>query len=145
MSKHDVTIRKGTSERHWYAVAGHVIGAVAGLLFAVFQYTPSSNQSLVGFTISLIILWLIVSVTGFVSMVGIFKDAAYLSGSGIWTPNWWRYVGAGAGVPIVVAFILGFVITQGEAITYSILLFGISSTTVSIVYLYRRHCNVGVP
>ena len=111
-------------------------------LAGVFAYLQTGSAVAAGSTIP--ILLFVLSAGGLLTYPAIFKDAAYLRGTGAWQVRWWRYVLFGLGVPIV---------TYAALTTANIELagligigsHGVTAAAGSIHYLYERHRRVGVP
>ena len=142
MSSQGYTIRDGTSEKHWYALAGYIV-VMSGLLLYSGWVVASEPGGGDGVLIAL--LFMAAAVVSAAVAINLFKDSAYVRGTGVWFPKWWYYLG----IPSVLG-IFGFTggwIYEDGAIGFVVLIFifPLAMYFASMVYLFHRHKAVGVP
>lgn len=138
----DITVRKGTSERHWYMIAGYLAAVVLGVPTAIALALGGNS---VGAASILFGVTLIFVFGGLLVMPALFKDAAYVRDTRRgWRPKWWYYIG----IPIAVG-ILTYPVVAAVAPDVAI---GAAFTNLALgafishsLYIYRRHKFVGVP
>lgn len=145
MVNHDVTVRKGTSEKYWYTLAGYSAVAILGIIYNIVVIAQSGGDAqtvgiMSGFA------FLAVSGLGVLIYPALFKDSAYLRGTRQrWKPKWWNYIGVGLGIPAAVAVVVSLFTHAGLAFSAAIMIHALTAPGVSIYYLYNRHNRVGIP
>jgi len=143
MSRHDQhTIRKGTGEKYWYVLAGYLAVGILVLGANVVALIQTRNPAIIGGTIATLLF--VLSAGGLITYPALFKDAAYLRGTGSWQVRWWRYMLFGLGIP----FVLFAGLSLGEidaAALVGLGSHGFTAAAGSAHYLYQRHHRVGVP
>lgn len=142
-SSRGTTIREGTGERNWYALAGYVAFSVIGLAYIIWN-VYQFGAAVGGIAIAVVLLAL--AVFALVTFPALFKDSAYLRGTDAgWNPKWWLYLGIPVMIPVGI-YITGEVFNDpfvgGGA---AILAFPIITAVSNACYLYQRHRYVGVP
>lgn len=140
--RQDVTIREGTKETYWRAVAAFVAMGVfvfLTLVYAAISSGPIAAEWLVP------VAALMLDVGGAIALVQLFRDAAYVRDTRAWQPSWWYYVVPPVGIAVGGLFVGELLDVSMVGITASLLLFGVVAWGASAWYLYRRHQFVGVP
>ncbi|MGZ0745747.1 hypothetical protein [Haloparvum sp. AD34] len=141
MSRRQHTIREGTSEKYWYTLAGYIAVCGITLIAALITGIEAGGEaagSVLGGGIS------IVSILGIVVYPALFKDSAYVRGMGYWRPKWWKYIGAGLGIPLLVYLLISTAGLFGAPI-FAFIVHAITASGTATVYLYQRHKRIGVP
>lgn len=141
----DVTVRDGTSEKHWYGLAGFLALSSVGYLFGIgyiIEFGISDTNFIPGGMLGGVNM--MVGGSGTVLIIEMFKDSAYVRDTRRWSPKWWYY----GGVPITVSAIavgVGWVLGGfvGAALCLNVL--GPAMFLSHARYLYDRHRHVGVP
>jgi len=144
-----VTIREGTSEKHWYTLSGYLAVVTLGFGFSIYTglnagVAESSPTGLFGTVLGLVVV--VAALFGLAVYPAIFKDSAYVKGTRQWRPSWTRYLGLGIGVPVVAVLaapFLGFGPLMGVSLGF--LIHSITAPATATLYLYRRHRFVGTP
>ena len=148
-SSRGTTIREGTGEKNWYAIAAYVAFSIVCFGYIVWNIYQFGAGAAVGFVI--ITVFGVLALLGLATFVPLFKDSAYLRGTAAgWNPKWWFYSG-GPILAVVVVYIATEAIGIETATTevsggvMSIFVLPVATAVSNAYYLYQRHRYVGVP
>lgn len=138
----DVTVREGTSERHWQLIAGYLAIVIVGTPLAI-VLTLAGNVA--GAATAILAVSVVFVFGGILVMPSLFKDSAYVRDTRRgWKPRWWYYIG----VPLAI----GMVSYPAASAFVPDLAAGAAMANLSVaafvshaVYIYRRHKFLSVP
>ena len=147
-SSRGTTIREGTGEKNWYAIAAYVAFSIIGVGFIAWSMYQAGAMG-GGIAIAVVVIGL--SVFALVTFPALFKDSAYLRGTAAgWNPKWWFYI-AGPILVTVLMYAAGETAginvgsTELSGGVFSLFIFPVATAVSNAYYLYQRHRHVGVP